>query len=130
MITRGTYIALEQLAEELLRRVLVPAALHQDIEDIAVLIHRPPQVMAFTIDGEEHLIQMPLVARPGRRRRSSLAYAWPNFRHHLADGFVGDDDPTGEQQLFDISIAEAEAEIEPDAVADDLGREAMVLIVG
>jgi hypothetical protein len=44
----------------------------------------------------------------------------------LADSFVGDEDPTGEQQLFDIPMAETEAEIEPDAVADDLGREAMV----
>jgi hypothetical protein len=46
----------------------------------------------------------------------------------LADGFVGDDDPTGEQQLFDVPIAEAEAVIEPDAVADDLGRETMMFI--
>jgi hypothetical protein len=48
----------------------------------------------------------------------------------LADSFVGDEDPTGEQQLFDIPMAETEAEIEPDAVADDLGREAMVWGVG
>src|SRR5689334_13509543 len=54
---------LEQLAKELLRRVLIAAALHQDSEDIVVLIHRAPQVMARAMDRQEHLIQVPLIAR-------------------------------------------------------------------
>ena len=35
----------EQLLEELLRRLLVAPLLHQDIEDIVILIHCPPQVI-------------------------------------------------------------------------------------
>jgi hypothetical protein len=46
----------------------------------------------------------------------------------LADGFVGDDDCTGKQQLFDITVAQAEAVIQPNTVADDLGRETVVFI--
>jgi hypothetical protein len=46
----------EELAEELLRGLLVAAALHQDIEHMAVLIDRPPQIMPFTMDREEHLV--------------------------------------------------------------------------
>ena len=57
--------ALEELAEELLRGVLVPTPLHEDVEHIAVLVHRPPQVMAFTVDRHEHLVQVPFIARPG-----------------------------------------------------------------
>jgi hypothetical protein len=34
----------------------------------------------------------------------------------------------GEQQLFDVPIAKAEPEIQPDPMADDLHREAMILI--
>src|ERR687888_986211 len=52
---------LEQLAEKLLRGVLVAPALHQDVEDVVVLIDSVPQVMAFTMDGEKHLIQVPRV---------------------------------------------------------------------
>jgi hypothetical protein len=44
------------------------------------------------------------------------------------NGFIRDEDPTGEQQLFDIAIAEAETEIEPHRMADDLDREAVILI--
>ena len=57
--------AFEELAEEFLRRFLVPPSLHQDIEDIAVLIHRPPEVMSFAMNSEEDLVQVPFVARPG-----------------------------------------------------------------
>jgi hypothetical protein len=38
-----------------------------------------------------------------------------------------DEDPTGAQQRFDLAVAEAEAEVPPHRVADDLGREAVVL---
>src|SRR5215831_18444260 len=51
----------EQLAEELLRGLFIAPALHQNIEDIVVLVHRPPQVMPLTMNGEKHLIQVPLV---------------------------------------------------------------------
>ena len=54
----------EQRAEELLRCPLVAPALHQNIEDIIVLVHRSPQGMAVTINGEKYLIQVPLVTRP------------------------------------------------------------------
>src|SRR6266850_3882287 len=55
----------EQLAEKLLRSFLVSPTLHQDVEHVPVLIHRSPQVMPFAVDGQKHLVQGPLVARPG-----------------------------------------------------------------
>jgi hypothetical protein len=41
----------EQLPEELLRRLLVPTALHEDVEHVAVLVDGPPEIMALTIGG-------------------------------------------------------------------------------
>jgi hypothetical protein len=41
---------LQELTEKLLRRLLVASALHQDVEDVVILIHRTPQVMALTMD--------------------------------------------------------------------------------
>ena len=46
----------------------------------------------------------------------------------FSDRFRRDDDFPGEQQLFDIAKAQAEAEIQPDAVADDFSREVVGLI--
>src|SRR5687768_14997990 len=53
--------ALEQLAEEFLGRVLVPPTLDQDIQDMTVLIHRPPEIVACATNRQEYLIQVPLV---------------------------------------------------------------------
>ena len=48
--------------------------------------------------------------------------------HDCAYLSICHDDSTGEQQLFDIPITEPEAEVPPDAVTDDLGREAVVFV--
>jgi hypothetical protein len=47
---------LEQFPEEFLRRLLVPAALHAHIEDVALLIDGPPEVVPFTMDRQQHFI--------------------------------------------------------------------------
>ena len=52
----------KQLAEKLLRGVLVPTALRQNVEHIAILIHRPPQIVPFAVDRQKDLIEVPLVA--------------------------------------------------------------------
>jgi hypothetical protein len=45
----------------------------------------------------------------------------------LADSFIRDDDPTSEQEFFDLAVAQAESEIQPHSMADDLCRETMAL---
>jgi hypothetical protein len=45
----------------LLRRLLVPAALDEHSEPVAVLIDGPPQIMALRVDREKDLIQVLLV---------------------------------------------------------------------
>jgi hypothetical protein len=46
----------------------------------------------------------------------------------LTDSFMGYGDATLEQQFFHITVAQGEAIIEPDAMADDLAGEAVVLV--
>ena len=57
--------ALEQLPEESLRGFLIPPALHRNIEEMSVLIHRTAEILALTPNGETHFIELPLVARSG-----------------------------------------------------------------
>src|SRR5437762_7390823 len=49
-------------------------------------------------------------------------------RHPAPDRFVGDIDAAFGEQLFDVSEAQGEAEIEPDCVLDDLRREAVARV--
>ena len=43
---------------------------------------------------------------------------------------MADDDAAGRQQLLDQAQPEREAEVEPDGVADDLGREPVAGVAG
>jgi hypothetical protein len=52
----------------------------------------------------------------------------PTLPAPLADGFVGYQHATNKEELFDVPIAEAEAVIEPDPMAHDLGGKPMVLV--
>jgi hypothetical protein len=119
----------EPLAEERLRRRFVPAPLHQNIQPIPVLVHRSPELVAYFVDGEHHLVSMPLIARSGTST-PSLVGVWlsecPTPGPH---SFVREKNATGGHEGLDISVAQTKAEVEPDAVTDDLGREAVTLVL-
>jgi hypothetical protein len=71
--------ALEQLAEKLLRGLLVPSALHENIQYMAVLIHGAPQVVAFAMDRQKDLIEVPRIARPGTPPAELIGIDLPEF---------------------------------------------------
>jgi hypothetical protein len=109
MTTRGAYWHLLRiLAGKFLRRRLVPPALHQDIEDMAVLIDRPPEVVPLTTNREKDLIQMPRTTSLGTPAPQLISIRLPELPVPLPDGFVRHHDPAGEQERFDITVAEAE----------------------
>jgi len=84
---------LEQLAEKLLRRLLIAPTLHQDVKDVVLLIDRAPQVMPFTINGQKHLIEMPFI--PGLRATApqAIGIILPKLPTPLTDSFMGHSDP-------------------------------------
>src|SRR5262245_29682803 len=120
--------ALQQLTEKLLRRLLVAAALHEDIEDVVVLVDGAPEVMALTIDGQKDLIQVPLVTWLGASVLQLIGVRLPKLETPLANSLMGHRDAALEQDLLHVAVAQREAIIEPDAMADDLAGEAMVLV--
>jgi hypothetical protein len=82
---------LEDLTAELLGRLLVAPPLYGDVQDMVVLIHRAPQVMALTMTGRTPFIQVPLI--PGRRPpsigvggRERIVLMWVAHEHdHVQD---------------------------------------------
>jgi hypothetical protein len=118
----------QQPAEESLGRSLVSPALHQDIKHVAVLIHRPPEIMVLTLNGEKHPIQMPLVPRPGAAATELIRILLSILPALIAHGFVGQHNAPFSHHLFDIAVIQTEPKVEPDAVADDLRWEPMALI--
>jgi hypothetical protein len=120
--------SLEELAEELLRRVFVTPALYQNIQDVPLLIHRPPQIVAILVHRNEDLLEMPFVAGSWTAATQLMGILLPEFATPLPDGLVGHDDAADEQEFLHITIAQTETGVEPDPMADDLGRETVVLV--
>jgi hypothetical protein len=126
---RNILAALEQLAEELLGRVRVTPTLDPDIQDMIVLIQRPPPIVVCATNRQEYLIQVPPIStlRPSVSKLIGICLA--KLTAPLADRFIRHNDATGEEEFFEVAVAETKAEIEPDAMADDLGQETVVLVM-
>ncbi len=62
MITRGTYCKpFNSLRKKRLAAFLFLRLSHQNIEDVAILVHGLPQILDVAIDLDEYFIEMPLV---------------------------------------------------------------------
>jgi hypothetical protein len=66
--------AFQQLAEKALGCFGIPAALNQDVQDIAVLVDGAPEIMLLALNAHEHFIHMPFVT-----------WAWPTSTQLLRD---------------------------------------------
>jgi hypothetical protein len=84
---------LEELPKELLGRGFVTATLHQDIEHVPVLIHRPPEIVPVAVDRQEDFVQIPFVTRAGASTTQLIRIRLAKLATPLADGFVRDVDP-------------------------------------
>jgi hypothetical protein len=86
------------------------------------------QIVTGAVDCEEHFIQMPLIARLSMPAAQLIGMGLPELPAPIAHRFVREQNAALGHELFDISIAQAEAEIQPNTVANDYGREPMALI--
>jgi hypothetical protein len=120
----------EQPAEELPRRRLVPAALHEDIQHIPVLIDGPPEIVLRAIDGDEDLVQVPLVTGLWPTAPQRIGVVLAELAAPLAHRLVGEDDPALGEQFLHVAIAEREAEVQPHRVRDDRRREPVAFVAG
>lgn len=118
----------EPLAEELFRSRLIPAALHEDIKDVPVLVDGTPEIVACAVDPHKHLVRVPCVPRSRTSASQLIGILLPELQPPLTDRFVRHNKPMGEQEPFDIALAEAKTEVQPDTMADDFRGEAVVFI--
>ena len=98
----------EKLAKEAFGSFFVAPALHQDVEDITILIDRSPEVVFFPTDSEYDLVHMPCVAATRTATTQFIGGGLPAFEAPLPNGFVGHNDPALCEKFLNIAITEAE----------------------
>jgi hypothetical protein len=86
--------------------------------------------MLLAFDRQKYLIHMPLVTRPRTMATKVIRIRLTKFATPLANRLIGHDDAAFKQKLFDIAKAQAEPEVQPDGMADDFYRKAVILISG
>lgn len=120
---------LAQLPKALLGSCFVPPTLHADVEEMAVVIHRTPPVMACTAAAAPDLLQNPRGAWLRTAALELMSRRLPTLPAALVDGFIRDDHPAQAQQLFDVARAQTEAAVQPARMPDHL-RWTSVIVVG
>jgi hypothetical protein len=82
------------------------------------------------VDRQKYFIQVLLITGQRTPTQQLIGVRLAKLAAPFADDLVRHNHPTDEPQLRYTPLAEAEPVLQPDAVADDLRREAVVLVVG
>ena len=127
---RRLALALQHFVKEPLGSSLVPTLGHQNIQDIAVLVYRSPQVELLTLNLHEDFVNMPGITQPTSLASDRAGVFGSELETPEADGLVGDDDPSFGEQIFHIPKAESEPMVQPHAVANDFGRKTVASVAG
>src|SRR5215831_16098126 len=99
--------------------------MHAQIDSAEVALP-PPEIVAFAVHGKQ-LVQVPRVARLGAATEV-IGMSLSKLPAPIPNGFIVQDDAGGSHEFFDVSVTEPEAEIQLDAVADNLRGKRMLLI--
>jgi len=122
--------ALQQSAEEFSGRRLVPAALHQDIEHIPVLVDGAPEGVLHPVDTDEYLVAVPLVAGARAMTAQRIRVGLAELPGPLPDRLVGHEHAALGQQCRHVALAQGKAAVQPHGVGDDLGGETVTGVRG
>src|SRR5215217_4690273 len=105
--------------------MLVAPALDEDVQHDPVLIHCPPEPVLLPCDLHGNLVEVPCISSTGQPAADLIGECLAELQSPLAHCLMADRNATRPEDLVHMPQAQGEAEIEPDRVADDLGREAV-----
>jgi hypothetical protein len=128
--TRCLSLALEQPPQASLCRTPIPTRLDNDIDHVAVLIHRAPERRPLTVDRHEDLVEQPRISESTVSALQAPRVGGAELPAPLPNRLVGHEDASFSQQTLDIPEAQAVPVIDPHGVADDLRRKAMPQVAG
>ncbi|OLD63422.1 MAG: hypothetical protein AUF65_02315 [Chloroflexi bacterium 13_1_20CM_50_12] len=91
----------EELPEKSFACFFVAPPLYEDVEHVAVLIQRPPELVFVPANREDDLVQMPVVAATRMATTPFIRGGLPEGEAPLPNRFRGQDNPALCQRFFD-----------------------------
>ena len=77
--------------------------LKQNVDDVAILIHGTPKVLLLAVDSHEKFIHMPAIAETPLPLPKTPCIVSPKLLTPVPNRFVGNNDASLCQQIFDVS---------------------------
>jgi hypothetical protein len=121
-------LLLEQPVQKSLCGLGVAAGLHDFIQNLAILVDRPPEPMFLARNVDDDLVQMPDVISAGRSAAEPASIVRAELLAPTPDRLVGHDDTALQQHLFDQAQARWKPKAQPHSTSDDLSWIAMALV--
>jgi hypothetical protein len=84
--------------------------------------------LELALNDEKHLIQVPLVVRSRTPAARLVGVGLPERSAPIPDRFRGQANAAFSHERFDVPVAEANAKVQPDTIADHLCREPMTRV--
>ena len=128
----GRFVALplQESPKESSRRTRVPSGLDEEVDQVPVLVHGAPEILALPVDRDEDFVQKPRIAESALSALQPPGVLGAELHAPLPNGFVRHDDAAFGQQILDIPEAQTVSVVQPDGVADDGRRKAMPKVAG
>ena len=124
-LAEATFAQKRALVELLIDRVLVD---NGDVEIRYVIPTTPRGETTRFYQLRKDYFEMPFVAWLGAATLQPIRVVLPKLQTPLADGLMGHVDAALAQEFLHVAVAQREAIIQPDAMANDFPREAVVLV--
>ena len=105
--TRFLALTLQELSEESPRRTPVPTGLDEKVNQVTVLVHGTPQILALTVDRDEDFVQKPRISESTLTSLQPPGVIGAELPAPLPNSFVRHDDAAFGQQILDIPEAQA-----------------------
>src|SRR5450631_127401 len=119
----------QQLAKELLGGPFVPPRLNEDVEHITILVAGPPQILQLPLNLKKDFVEVPSVPKVSTPCAQAFGVRLSELLTPFPIRFVAHHDTTLGHHFVDVAKTQAESKVQPHAVADDLGGEAMAFVV-
>src|SRR6266550_9573524 len=102
---------LEELAHQPECRPLVAPALNQHVENLALVIDGAPQVHPLSGDPDDHLVEVPSIARAWAAPPQLSCDPGPELQNPAPHRFKGNLQAALGEEFFNVAVAQCESEV-------------------
>jgi hypothetical protein len=106
----------KQLPQQFHRCGFIAPSLHEQVENLAFVVNRAPELELPTRNRHCHLIEMPPRGWPRASTPKFSGEQGPELQYPSSHRFVRDIQTALREQIFDVAIADGETHIKPNGV--------------